>query len=313
MESKRANFNKAASGSLTVFLIFITLSANSQQSDLNFSVDPGFLKIPEGIYLKEIYDLAVNSRGEIWVLARGSHPVSKFNANGEFMTSFGEQLFSQVHSITMDPQDKIWITDVGLHTVFKLDEMGRVEMILGRQGKDGEFYTDVVPLFYKPSDVIVSNTGNIFVSDGYGNSRVVKFNQDGNFIKSWGIKGDRISEFNLPHSLAIDKKQRLLVADRENSRIQLFDMNGNYLETWNLTDNPYCIAIDGNDDIYITLGNAPKILKLDSKGEVIGLFGSEGKGPGQFVMPHGIDIGPDNDIYVAEPFNWRVEKFKLEY
>jgi len=293
-------------------LLLLTLSFRAQPGDLKVSVESSCLKIPEGIYLKEIYDLAVNKKGELLVLARGPHPISRFSSDGSYLGSFGEGLFSQVHSITIDHHDKIWITDVGLHAVFKLDQSGRVEMVLGRQNKEGEFYSDAVPLFNKPADVIISENGDIFVADGYGNSRVVKFDQSGNYIKTWGVKGDGVSEFNLPHSLTIDKNQRLLVADRENGRIQLFDLNGTYLETWDLPGKPYCLAIDKNDFIYVTLGKAPKILKLDPEGEILGMFGSEGKGPGQFVMPHGIETGPDNEIYIAEPINWRIEKFVLD-
>ena len=312
MNPNKTHFFKSVAAFSTGLLLIMTLSSHAQSSNLKFSAESSFLRIPESTYLKEIYDIAVNKQGELLVLARGPHPISRFSSDGSYLESFGEGLFTQVHSITIDNQDKIWITDVGLHTVFKLDQSGRVEMVLGRQNKDGEFYSDGVPLFNKPADVIISENGDIFVADGYGNSRVVKFDKSGNYIKTWGIRGNGISEFNLPHSLAIDKYQRLLVADRENSRIQLFDLNGNYLETWDLPEKPYCLAIDKNDFIYVTLGKAPKILKLDSEGEVLGMFGSEGKGPGQFVMPHGIETGPDDEIYVAEPINWRVEKFILD-
>jgi len=312
MKANKTYFFKSVAVCASSLLLLLTLSSQAQSNDLKFSVESSFLQIPEGIYLKEIYDLAVNKQGEFLVLARGPHPISRFSSDGSYMESFGEGLFTQVHSITIDHQDRIWITDVGLHAVFKLDQSGRVEMILGRQNKEGEFYSDAVPLFNRPADVIVSENGDIFVADGYGNSRVVKFDKSGNYMKTWGVKGSGVSEFNLPHSLAIDKHQRLLVADRENSRIQLFDLDGTYLETWELPGKPYCLAIDTNDFIYVTLGKAPKILKLDPTGEFIGMFGSEGKGPGQFVMPHGIETGPDDEIYVAEPINWRVEKFVLE-
>ena len=312
MEPNNTHFFKSVSAFSSVLLLFLTLSSLAQPGGLKFSVENSFLQIPEGIYLKEIYDLAVNNQGELLVLARGPHPISKFAADGSYLESFGEGLFSKVHSITIDQNEKIWITDVGLHAVFKLDDSGHVEMVLGRQNKEGEFYSDAVPLFNKPADVIIAENGDIFVADGYGNSRVVKFDKSGNYIKTWGVKGDGISEFNLPHSLAIDKNQRLLVADRENGRIQLFDLNGNYLETWDLPGKPYCLAIDKNDFIYVTLGKEPIILKLDPGGKVLGMIGSEGKGTGQFVMPHGIETGPDNEIYVAEPINWRIEKFVLD-
>ena len=312
MKPKKSHFLKSVGICSSVLLLFLTLSSLAQPGDLKFAVENSFLQIPEDTYLKEIYDLAVNNQGELLVLARGPHPISRFSSDGSYLGSFGEGLFSKVHSITIDHLDKIWITDVDLQAVFKLDQSGRVELILGRQNKEGEFYSDAVPLFNKPADVIISENGDIFVADGYGNSRVVKFDKSGNYIKTWGIKGSGVSEFNLPHSLAIDKNQRILVADRENSRIQLFDLNGKYLETWDLPGKPYCLAIDKSDFIYVTLGKEPKILKLDSDGEVLGMFGSEGKGPGQFVMPHGIETGPDDEIYVAEPINWRVEKFVLK-
>ena len=312
MKPDKTHFFKSIAICISGLLLFLTFSSHAQSNDLEYSVENSFLRIPESIYLKEIYDLAVNKQGELLVLARGPHPISRFSSDGSFLESFGEGLFSQVHSITIDQNEKIWITDVGLHAVFKLDKSGRVEMVLGRQNKKGEFYSDAVPLFNKPTDVIISENGDIFVADGYGNSRIVKFDQLGNYIHTWGVKGNGVSEFNLPHSLAIDKDLRLLVADRENSRIQLFDLNGIYLATWELPERPYCLAIDKNDFIYVTLGKAPEILKLDPDGKVLGMFGSEGKGPGQFVMPHGIETGPDNEIYVAEPINWRVEKFVLK-
>lgn len=293
-------------------LLLITISSRAQPSDLKFSVESSFLKIPKGIYLKEIYDLAVNKQGELLVLARGPHPITKFAADGSYLESFGKGLFSKVHSITIDHNENIWITDVGQHTVFKLDQSGRVKLVLGRQNNEGEFYSDAIPLFNKPTDVIISENGDIFVADGYGNSRIVKFDKSGNYIKTWGVKGFGVAEFNLPHALAINKNQRLLVADRENSRIQLFDLNGVYLETWDLPGKPYCLAIDKNEVIYVTLGKTPKILKLDPEGKILGMFGLEGKGPGQFAMPHGIETGPDNEIYVAEPVNWRIEKFVLD-
>lgn len=298
-----------------ILLNFSSLYAQDPQApqpELNFQVEDAILQLPEGIYLNEVYDLTVTERGELILLTRGDHPIVRLSPMGSYLESFGQGLFSKVHSIDMDQEGNVWVSDVGSHTVYKLGQGAQVELILGRQNMEGEFYTEGVPLFNKPADVVVSDQGDIYVADGYGNSRVLKFDREGNFIKTWGIKGSGPSEFDLPHSLVIDRQNRLLVADRQNSRIQLFDLDGNYLDTWDLPDNPYCMAIDGNGYIYVTLGKAPAILKLGPDGEIAGTFGSEGKGPGQFVMPHGIATGPNNEVYVAEPFNWRVERFVVD-
>ena len=312
MEICRKNFNRTIAACITSTLLLLSPAIHAQSPQLNFQVEDANLQLPEGLYLNEVYDIAVTDKGELLLLTRGAHPIARFSPKGSYLESFGKGLFNQVHSIDIGPEGYVWVSDVGSHTVYKLGLGGQVELVLGRQNMDGEFYTEGVPLFNKPADVVVSDNGDIYVADGFGNSRVLKFDREGNYIKSWGVKGEGPSEFNLQHSLAIDADQRLLVADRLNNRIQLFDLSGNYLETWVLPDNPYCMAIDKDGFIYVSLGKAPKILKLDSNGAIVGTFGSEGKGPGQFVMPHGIETGPNNEVYVAEPFNWRVERFVVE-
>src|SRR5258707_9603966 len=155
--------------------------------------------------------VAANSKEKILLFHRGKHPILCFDKDGKFLRSWGDDVIMTAHGLRIDRDDNVWVTDIEAHRVFKFDPAGKELLALGtgRPGTD----TDQ---FDKPTDVAFGPSGEFFVSDGYGNSRVLKFSPNGGFIKTWGVPGTRGGEFNLPHSILVDSKDRVLVGDREN-------------------------------------------------------------------------------------------------
>ena len=208
-------------------------------------------------------DVAPN--GHIWVAERcgantcaGSDlaPVLEFDANGKLLKSFGAGLMIFPHGFHVDRAGNVWVTDAQGkdgkgHQVFKFSPEGKLLMTLGKAGVAGSANDE----FNQPSDVVVAPNGDIFVADGHdagSNMRIVKFNKDGKFIKTWGKPGAAAGEFDVPHALAFDSKGRLFVADRANNRLQIFDQDGKYLEEWKQFSRLSGIYIDRNDILYGT-------------------------------------------------------------
>ena len=182
-------------------------------------------------------------------------PVLKFDASGKLVQSFGAGMFIFPHGMFVDPQGNVWVTDgqgkngKG-HQVFKFSPQGTVLLALGKKGVAGTGPDE----FNAPSSVLVAPNGDIFVGDGHGgdtNSRIVKFDKNGKFIKTWGKKGSAPGEFDTPHALAMDSRGRLYVGDRNNNRIQIFDQDGNFIAQWPQFSRPSGVYIDRNDNIYV--------------------------------------------------------------
>ena len=156
----------------------------------------------------------------------------EFDPDGNFIRGFGDGLFDRPHGLRIDADDNIWTTDVAGHVVYKFNPAGRIEMVLGVRGRPGEWHDfGHLRLFNEPNEAVVGPNGDLFVLQGHGKgqSLVLKFDRDGNFIKTWGKKGKGPGEFDLPHSLVFDAKGLLYIADRNNARIQVFDADGNYI------------------------------------------------------------------------------------
>jgi len=167
--------------------------------------------------------------------------------------------------------------------------------------------------FNAPSDVLVAPNGDIFVADGHGgdtNARIVKFDKNGKFIKTWGHKGTGPGEFDAPHGLALDSQGRLFVADRSNSRIQIFDLNGRYLDQWRDIRSPYYLAMTRDQQMVVSDGVTQKILKYDLEGRLLNGWGTFGPFPGGLWGVHQVSVDGEGNLYVAEVFNGRVQKFR---
>jgi DNA-binding beta-propeller fold protein YncE len=291
---------------------------------IHFDANAKPVKLPNGMHLGEVAGVAVNSKGHIFVYNRGVRTqLFEFNADGSFMRSIGDDVygFTFAHVVRIDKDDNIWCVDEGSNMVIKFNPAGEVLLVLGRKPESveapgpGDAPRPVrQEWFNRPTDVAWDATGNIFVADGYGNSRVAKFDKTGNFIKAWGQRGTAQGEFHLVHSLAIDASGNVYVGDRENKRIQIFDGEGKFLTEWTNVGAPWaiCITPSPNQFLYSSDSEATgRIYKLDLKGNVLGYFGSKGKGADQFGWVHEISCPSENTLYVGELLNWRAEKLTL--
>ncbi len=245
--------------------------AQSESLPNPYREDTGWAKHGVGRNFGSTPGLALDRDGKsLWVFDRcggqgceGSNidPITKYDASGKVVTTFGAKMFVRPHGVFADKDGSVWVSDgVGVapkngkpgmgHTVMKLSAEGQVLMMLGTPGVPGEDATH----FNAPSDILVAPNGDIFVADGHGektNARIVKFDKSGKFIKAWGKEGTGPGEFNEPHGLAMDSAGRLFVADRANNRLQIFDQDGKFLAEWRQFGRPSGVAIDKNDVIYV--------------------------------------------------------------
>ena len=194
--------------------------------------------------------------GDVWVLHRSDPPILRFDQSGKAVTGFGGGMLVQAHGMTLDRDGNVWVTDAQIkdgkgNQVFKFSPNGKLLMTLGKAGIAGGG-NDV---FSGPCDVLIGQNGDIFVADGHiadsPVNRIVKFSKDGKFIKAWGKRGSAPGEFDTPHSLAMDSRGRIFVADRGNSRMQIFDQDGRFLDQWKQFGRPSGVFIDKNDAMYV--------------------------------------------------------------
>jgi len=297
-----------------IFLLVVAVAAAAQIAksvefqpvpELAYRVVPDFFELPPSAGFGEASGVALNSKGHIFLFQRARPMLAEYDEHGKFIRSIGDGLFDHPHGLRIDPDDNIWTTDDGNHLVLKLSPAGRVLLVLGRKDWGGE----ATWLFNKPTDVAFAKNGDIFVTDGYGNSRVVKFDRDGNFIKTWGKYGTGPGEFDLPHSIVVDKDGRVYVGDRENARIEIFDADGKFLKEWKDVGYPYGLFITPDQHIWMVDGGYDRIVELDQNGKILGAIGEPGRASGQLAWAHFMAVGPDRKIYVAEVLNWRFQVF----
>jgi sugar lactone lactonase YvrE len=272
---------------------------------LKYAVDPDWPKLPAGWNFEETPGVAVDAREHVFVFHRGPHPLMEFDPSGTMVRTWGEGLWGRPHGLRFDAEGNLWAIDDGAHFVVKLDRTGRVRMVLGRKNTPGENEEN----FNRPTDIAFAPNGDIYVSDGYGNSRVVQFTKEGKYVRAWGRKGNGEGEFNLPHSIAVDKQGRVYVGDRLNYRMQVFTPEGKFITQWKHVGSPWGMVLTPDEFIFMCDGYANRILKLNLKGEVLGVLSGPGRLPGQLDYSHHMAVGPSGSLYVAEIKNWRVQKF----
>ena len=286
-------------------------------------------QLPTGRVWGNTSAIDVDAQGHIWVAdkcgttsctGRTEHPIMELDASGKVLRSFGSGLFASPHGIHVDGEGNVWVTDApgpgvagGTATsdkgqqVMKFSPDGKLLLTLGKAGVMGSD----TGTFNQPADVAIAPNGDIFVADGHGNARIVKFSKDGRFIKEWGKKGTGPGEFDLPHALEFDSRGRLFVGDRGNSRIQIFDQEGQLLAEWRQFGRPSGIFIDVNDTMYVADSESnPKRnpdyrrgLRVGSAkdGSVTAFVPIPGPDPNSAAGgPEGIAAGPDGTIYGAE-------------
>ena len=282
--------------------------------ELDYVVAPAAVTLPAGKDMGATASVAFDADGHLWVLSRGAQAFFEFNADGTYIRSFGDGIFTRSHGLRIDRQGNLWATDVGGHIVVKMTRDGKTLLTIGTKGEAGEWNESTGShKLNQPNDIAIADNGDIFVVQGHtpgpmGDPRVLKFDKDGKFIKSWGGKGSGPGQFQVAHGAAIDAKGLLWVADRENQRIQVFDQNGTFVREMKYKGLPCSFDI-GRQFVYMVNGFAGQVLRLDLDGKVLAAMGKPGKGPGEFGEAHMIAVNPKGDIYVADSVNATLVKF----
>lgn len=280
-------------------------------------------RLPKGWAFKEVADVAVDSEDRVYVFNRGEHPLMVFEADGTFVESWGEGVFTRPHGLTLGPDEALYCVDDEAHCVRKCSLDGRVLMTIGTPSEPAPRHSGEP--FNRPTKVAFDpRSGDMYIADGYGNARVHKYSADGQHLLSWGAYGTDPGQFNLVHSIATDGEGRIYVADRESHRIQIFDDRGTYLDQWNNLHRPCGLHIEGQR-AYI--GQLPTHLSVnadypnlgacvsihDLTGRRLSRLGDvyPGEKPGQFTAPHGLVVDSHGDIYVGE-VSWSAYGSKLD-
>lgn len=280
-------------------------------------------KYPGGWQPVEVNGLCIDSRDRLYAFNTGEYPVTVFDRDGNLLSTWDKKDFEHTHGCMVGPDDSVYYADDGNHTVSKFTPEGKVLLMLGKKGQPsdtGYTTTDTDgkklnimeaiattkrggPPFNAPTDVALSATGEIYVSDGYGNARIHKYSPDGKLLYSWGEPGKGPGQFVVPHAVAVDKQGRVLVADRHNNRVQIFDENGKYLTEWTAgLMFPTDIFIDEDQTVYVSELMRPGVSIFSIDGKLLARWGNEGttREDPLFVTLHAIAVNSIGDIYVSE-------------
>ena len=306
--------------------------------EIPYEAVPNFLKLPPNVYLGEGIGVATNSKGHVFVYTRSEDTrLFEFDQKGNYIREIGEGLygFAFAHAVRVDSEDNIWAVDEGTNMVIKFNPEGRVLMVLGHR-PESVFGIPITPgfgapppaaepyTFNRPTDVAWDPSGNIFVSDGYGNSRVVKYDKNGRYIASIGTKGSEPGQFNLPHTMAADAKGNIYVGDRSNARIQVFDDDLKPKVIYDQVGAPWAVCVTPGPHQYLYSSNSNpdnnnseimavtgEVYKMELDGTILGKFGKPGKQVGQFSTIHEMDCRSENELMTAEITAWRAQKIVL--
>jgi sugar lactone lactonase YvrE len=273
----------------------------------------GWPAVPHGIILKEATSLAIDEKDHVYVFNRGNTPMVIFDRDGNFLNSWGIGDYIRPHGAHVTPEGDLLLVDDFGHTIKKTSIHGDLKFVIGSHGEASDWQQGAP--FNRPTDACISPvSGDIFVTDGYGNSRVHRFTPNGDHVMSWGEPGTDPGQFSLPHNLIVLNDGRVVICDRENFRIQVFTEDGEYIEQHHF-HRPQAISLGRGDDsaIYLTESRPPEVQKgvpglglkiriLDQSFSEIANFGAgtSGVGSDQFISPHGISVDSEGSVYVAE-------------
>jgi DNA-binding beta-propeller fold protein YncE len=304
-------------GSLTVVALIarLVLAAGDPAA---YRVVHGWPELPDGFVFGEVAGVGVDSHNHVFVFHRSIHPLMCFDGEtGKLLNSWGDEIFGTPHGLFVDDHDNVWVTDIKHHLVQKFSNDGKLLMTFGVKDVFGQDATH----FHSPTDVAVAPSGEFYVTDGYGNSRVVKFSPEGKFLLEWGKPGDQPGQFKIPHGISLDSAGRVYVADRENSRVQIFDGNGKFLTQWKSAElgKPWDITIGPDGFAYVVDGgqsntkkppDSGRVLKLDLQGHILQSWGRVGKYDGQFCFAHQVAVARTGEVYVVDVgYGMRAQKF----
>ena len=349
--------------SLCLFLL-AAVPAGAQQGvpDLEFDSVADFLKLPPGLHFGEVSGVAVNSKGHVFVFTRSATAggpaygpsaaqLLEFGPKGEFVREVGKGNYgwSFAHTVRIDKDDNIWAVDKGSDMVIKFTPAGRIVEVYGRRKESADDearpwehpnppLAPIDGLFRQPTDVAWDSQGNIYISDGYINSRVAKYSKAGDWVTSWGERGTGPGQFNTPHAIVVDRNDRVYVGDRANRRIQVFDTEGKFLRMFTIdvpppsgtkpvngntptgdrlaavigAPNSICITPGQDQVLFVGESTFPgRIFKVTLEGQVLGVIGRSGRQLKQFSGAHQMACPSETEVYVAETSNWRVQKLTL--
>ncbi len=265
--------------------------------------------LPAGMSFGPMSAVAADSQGRIYAFQRKDPPVLVFDREGRYLDSWGDSAIADPHGFFIGPDDVVYLTDRDDHVALRFTLDGKPLGVLGHRGQpsdtgceeDGGRVVRAAGPFNKPTEMVVAPSGELYVTDGYRNSRVHRFSADGRLIDSWGSPGKHApGEFHLPHSLWIDERGEVYVCDRENNRIQVFSPSGKYLTHWDDIHRPTDIYMDAQDRVYIS-DLKPTVTIMDKQGTVIARWDSP--------MGHGLWVDPEGDIYLADVMGKRITKY----
>lgn len=265
----------------------------------SYKLVEGWGQLPEGWEWGWIPAVACDSQDRVFVYSRSEHPLVVFDREGNFLDSWGEDLLEAAHGIWIDENNNVYCTEYATHCIHKFGPDGELLMTLGTPGQPG---AEGEP-FDKPTDVVTLPSGELFVSDGYGNARVHKYSSDAELLQSWGERGEGPGQFELSHCVRVDRHGRLWVCDRTNDRIQVFDTDGNFLNELGDLLKPDTIYIDPNEDVLYVAELTQRVSILTLKGELLARWGGAEKSdrPGEFCgSPHGVWVDSRGDLYVGQ-------------
>lgn len=298
-----------------------------------YEVDPAWPQKPADYTWAAMPGVAVDGEDNIWIFTRSMPPVQVYRPDGKFVKAWGDKTIGNAHHIKIGPDGNIWVADIGLHIIRKFTPNGDILLTLGTEGMAGESES----LLNKPTDMAVTPSGDVFVSDGYGNNRVVHFGPDGKFVKAWGKMGIGPLDFSLPHAIAVDSRGRLYVADRNNVRIQVYTQGGELLDSWPNVIVPWGFWMTKKDELWVC-GSSPMpwredpdypgaplscpprdqlVMKFAPSGRALQLWtipkGVDGKEqPGDVNWLHAVAEDSHGNLYLGDIIGQRAQKFTLQ-
>lgn len=317
-----------------LFTLVLCVRSNGQYPKVNlavgYEVQADWPKRPENIKWRYVTGVAVDKNDNVWIINAQDPPVQVYDREGNFLDAWGTGQFVLPHFLRIDHEGNVWAADFRHHTVRKFTPKGELLLTLGVPNEAGDDERHL----NGPTDMAITPSGEIFVTDGYGNNRILHFSADGKLIKTWGGLGVNAGQLSQPHSIVVDSKGLLYVAERNNCRIQVFDQNGNSLAQWRNLVNPWGLCLTGEDELFVcgsspkrwtelgNLGNPPTdqlVFKLSTQGvaQELWTFPLCRPGeqlPGHLDWVHGIGVDSQGDLYLSdvadESASHRVQKFK---
>jgi len=299
-----------------------------------YEVDPSWPQRPANMPWADVPGIAVDKQDQVWIFTRTNPPVQVFTADGQFVRAWGADFIDSAHHIKIDREGNVWLADVGLHVIRKCTSEGKVLLTIGTPGQKGEG----PKLLNMPTDMAIAPNGDVFVSDGYGNSRVAHFDRNGKFIRAWGSLGTGPKNFSVAHAIALDSRGRLYVADRNNVRVQVYDQRGRLLDSWRDLIVPWGFWVTANDEIWVCgsspmpwrtdpkyptapLGCPPKdqvFMKFNTAGKLLQLWSvpkaEDGhEQPGECNWLHAIALDSKGNIYVGDIIGRRAQKLARKH